>query len=122
LPCAAKPALEQAVHESRDWRRPPDSLPCPTWPSRSPRCSRSCASPGCAPLWPWGRDAARADGPAVPRHGRLPPAALAGALRRGDARRPGSAPAALLRSSRATSQTSSHLSPPATAPCWASPP
>jgi len=36
----------------------------------------------------WGRDEDRAGGPAVPRPGRLPSAALAGALPRGDARRP----------------------------------
>ena len=57
-----------------------------------PRCSRSCRSPGFAPPWRGARDAARAGRPAVPRPGRLPPAALAGALRRGDARRPGPAP------------------------------
>ena len=63
-----------------------------SWPGRSRRCSRSCRSPGCAPPPRGARDAARAGRPDVPCPGRLAPAALAAALRRGDARRPGPAP------------------------------
>jgi Transcriptional regulator PadR-like family len=81
--------------ERRGWVRPLAAAartrsPRPgrrSWPNKSRPCSRSCRWPGCAPPPPGARREARAGGPAVPRPGRLPPAAVAGPLRRGDGMR-----------------------------------